>query len=120
MLAEHFYSLVFTNLFMDLISQAFSELYPEKEFGYTPVVRYSRKFTPYNARMQLRGNVLQLRLSYSWKEIDSNIVMGLAQVLMLRMFGGKKKTLSIDLYHSFLKKVPEVTEKGESDPVLGE
>ena len=105
---------------MDLISQAFSDLYPEKEFGYTPVVRYSRKFTPYNARMQLRGNVLQLRLSYSWKEIDSNIVMGLAQVLMLRMFGGKKKTLSIDLYHSFLKKVPEVTEKGESDPVLEE
>ncbi len=105
---------------MDLIAQAFSELYPEKEFTYTPVVRYSRKFTPYNARMQLRGNVLQLRLSYSWKEIDANIVAGLAQVLMLRMFGGKKKTLSMDLYHSFIKKIPDVTEKGESDPMLEE
>ena len=104
--------------FMDLITPAFSELYPEKEFAFTSRIRYSRQFKPYNARMQRRGNELQLRLSYDWKEIDSNIVQGLVQVLLLRMFGGKQKTLSIDLYHSFLKKIPEVTERGESDPLL--
>jgi len=105
---------------MDLIAQAFTQLYPDNEFNYIATVKYSGKFKPYNARVQLRNNHLQFRLSTEWKEVDEQIVIGLIQHLLLRMFGGNKKTFHIDLYHSFLKKLPTFTEAHASDPLLAE
>lgn len=103
---------------MDLVEEAFSRLYPERVFGYSADVKYSRKFKPYNARVQWRGRHIQLRLSATWKEVDAEITLGLVQVLLLRMLREQKSTFNIELYHSFIKKLPDVTPKGESDPLL--
>ncbi|MBI4153362.1 hypothetical protein HY497_02465, partial [Candidatus Woesearchaeota archaeon] len=79
---------------MEMITQSFTQLYPDKEFNYTATVKYSGQFKPYNARVQLRGNNLQFRLSNEWKEVDEQIVIGLVQHLLLRLFGGKKNTFN--------------------------
>ena len=62
--------------------------------------------------------MLTFRLSREWQTVDNDIVQGLYQTLMLKMFGGKKETFHTNLYHSFLKKVPMYTERGESDGYL--
>ncbi len=103
---------------MDIIREAFQKLYPEKEFVYTSELTYSGQFKPYNARVQWRGNHFRFRLSRTWKEVDGEITMGLLQVLLLRVLKDQKTTFNIELYHSFLKKLPAVTVKGESDAFL--
>ncbi|HLD34005.1 MAG TPA: hypothetical protein VJB66_04725 [Candidatus Nanoarchaeia archaeon] len=103
---------------MELVKQAFEELYPNKPFQYNAAVRYSGKFNPYNARIQLRNNQITFRLSREWNDVDPDIVKGLFQFLFVKLFRGKQSTFSINLYHSFLKKVPVYTERKESDDYL--
>ncbi len=105
---------------MALVAHAFTLLYPEKEFTYTAHIKYSGKFKPYNARVQLRENHLQFRLSKEWKDVDDEIVIGLIQHLLLRLLGGKQTTFNINLYHGFLKKLPSVAEADIGDPLLAE
>ena len=105
---------------MMVIQSAFTELYPQRTFNYTTEITYSGKFKPYNARVLLRSSHLRFNLSREWKTVDGEIVKGLYQVLLARLFGGKTSTFNMKLYHSFLKKLPEYTEAKESDPQLVE
>jgi len=102
------------------IQQAFTEVYPTKQFNYTTEVTFSGKFKPYNARIRLRNNHLHFSVSNEWKTVDEDITKGLVQSLLLRLFGGKQATLNIQLYNSFLKKLPSVTERKQSEPMLTE
>jgi hypothetical protein len=113
------HSFVFMRL--ALVEEAFRELYPNRQYNYVVDVKYSGKFKPFNARVQLsRFTKLQFRLSKEWKATDNEIVKGLVQVLFFRLLGGKKlkPTFNMNLYHSFLKKLPDVTERKQSVPVL--
>jgi hypothetical protein len=106
-----------------LVEEAFRELYPNRQYNYDVDVKYSGKFKPFNARVQLsRFTQLQFRLSKEWKTTDNEIVKGLVQVLFFRLFGGKKlkPTFNMNLYHSFLKKLPDVTEKVVQDLALAD
>ncbi len=107
---------------MDLIEEAYSELYPEKGFGFETSLKYSGKFSSYNAniRMVQKGFTkrLELRLSREWKGVQRDIVKGLIQSLMVRLFKGGKKTTAMDLYHIFLKNVHIAIPKDAQDPVL--
>ncbi len=103
---------------MDFLKESFARLYPGKEFNYVGKVRYSMKFKNFNANIRLRGNMLVLSLSHSWKEVGDEIKIGLAQNLMLRLLGGKKHTMNIDLYNNFIKRLPNYIEKNNIDPVL--
>lgn len=93
----------------DIIEKAFKELYPEKEFCYTPTLKYSGKFNNFNANIRLRVNTIEMKMSKEWEQISEEIQMGLIQSLLVRIFSrkGAKKVMTnnIDLYNKFLKNV---------------
>ncbi len=105
---------------MSLAEEAFKSLYPEKEFKYDSEIKYSSKFSDYNANVRRYGNVITFGLSRKWKLISREIVVGLLQDLMVRLFKDKRKTLNIDLYNNFVRSIHLSVPKTESDPILKE
>ena len=113
-------------LFMKLIEEAFTELFPEKEFSYNSRIRYSRAFKGYNANVKFyrSKNELIFSLSKNWNTVSRDIKRGLLQELMLKIFKSqgsrKKRTLSMDLYQIYLKNTHIVAEKNNINPKLQE
>ena len=104
---------------MDIIKEAFQQLYPEKEIKYNISLKYSRKFKPYNANVKRYGNNLIFNLSKDWKKISKEIQIGLIQELMVKILKEKKpKTMSMELYNAFLKNVHIAIPKTKTDEVL--
>ena len=71
---------------MNLIQQAFQELYPEKTLDYNTKIIYSGKFRPYNANATLSPTTLTIKLSKKWQNISEDIQIGLIQSLLIRFF----------------------------------
>ena len=105
---------------MSLIKDAFTRLYPDKEFDYNAKVKYSAKFNDYNANIKYTINSLSFNLSKKWKGVSREIQIGLLQSLLNRVFKTKIKTVNIDLYNIFIKRVHYTVEKTESHPILEE
>jgi hypothetical protein len=103
---------------MNIIHEAFKQLYPDKELKYNTSIKYSNKFKAYNSNVRITGNHLQFNLSKKWKEIDRNICIGLIQELLIKVFKESKKTLNIELYNSFIKKLHIAAPKTETHPIL--
>ncbi len=104
-----------------LIIEAFQELYPEKELNYNISLKYSRKFKPYNANVKRYGNNLIFNLSRDWKKISKEIQIGLIQELMAKILHEKKsKTMNMELYNTFLKKIHIAIPKTKTDEILEE
>ncbi len=103
-----------------LVKEAFEELFPQQEFNFLPKIRYSARFSGYNANIVLSRDVLTVSMSRKWKTISKDIQKGIIQDLMVKLFKSKKKTLEIDLYHSFLKNVHHTIPKTKTHPVLAE
>ncbi len=105
--------------FENLITESLVELSLPDE---TYVVRlsYSARFKGYNGTISLRGHQLTLRLSKKWKGVSADIQKGIIQELLCKLFKIKKKTTSIDLYHSFLKNVHHSIIKTHTEPALEE
>ncbi len=104
---------------MQLIKEAFEKLYPDKEFNYSVKLKYSSRFKPYNANVRHYKNNLEFSLSRQWKHISKDIVVGLIQSLLLKVFNDKKNTINIDLYNSFIRNLHISIPKQKSDPILG-
>lgn len=103
----------------DLITQAFTEIYPDKEFVYTPKITFSRRFSQYNASIMRRGSFLEIRASAAWKTVNNDIFRGLVQTLLVKLFGQPKaQTYAIDLYNRFLKNVHVSIPKTAADKDL--
>lgn len=102
---------------MGFVEESFKLIYPDKNFNYDVSLRYSGRFKPYNANIMLRGNNLILNLSREWKEISDDIRIGLIQTLLLKIFKGKKQTMNIDLYNSFIRKLHLAIPKTATEPV---
>jgi len=105
---------------MEIIKEAFSRLYPGKDFDYDCSVRYSGKYGAYNAGIRKSSGRMELSLSKKWKDIDEEILIGLAQSLLLKLFNDKKKTMNVDLYNNFVRNLHLAAEKNETEPVLEE
>ncbi|MFC1801649.1 SprT-like domain-containing protein [Nanoarchaeota archaeon] len=105
---------------MNIIEEAFRKLYPNRQFNYTCSLKYSGRFSPYNANIQYAYGHLQLKLSKEWKKIGREIKIGLIQSLMAKLWKTKQSTLNIDFYNNFIKKIHLITAKVESDPRLEE
>ena len=103
---------------MDIIQEAFSKLYPEKEFGYNYKIKYSWKFKDFNANVKKYYDNLEFSLSRKWKSIDKDIKLGLIQDLMNKILKTKVKTQNIELYNIFIKKLHLTIPKTKTDPVL--
>ncbi|MFO8016688.1 MAG: hypothetical protein R6U32_06285 [Candidatus Woesearchaeota archaeon] len=118
---------------MDMIQEAFTRLYPDREFNYSARIRYTDRFKDYGANIKLRGNELEFGLSRKWKTVSREIRIGLLQELMLKLFSrgsksGRRKrdggkdidTMHIDLYNSFVRNLHIAAPKDKSHPMLEE
>lgn len=103
---------------MNLIEQAFQELYPEKTLDYNTKLVYSGQFKPYNANASLSPTTLTIKLSKQWKKISPDIQIGLIQSLLIKFFKNRKQTFNIDLYNNFIKNIHIAVPKTKSDPIL--
>ena len=105
----------------DLIKESFVQLYPEKNFNYSPKISYSNKFSKYNASIIRRGYSLEIRASGAWKEISNDIFIGLVQTLLIKLFGQPvSQTYAMDMYSRFIKNIHISIPKIETDKVLEE
>ncbi len=105
---------------MNLIIESFKRLFPDKQFNYTPKIKYSKAFKGYNANIKLYNQILELRLSYQWKPINKEIQIGLIQSLLLKLFKTKKQSNNVDFYNNFIKNVHIAIPKVNIDPTLQE
>jgi hypothetical protein len=99
---------------------AYSRLYPGKNFEYTASINFSRKFKPYNANVRMRGRNMEFNLSKEWDKVNEEILIGLIQSLLLKIFKDRRTTTNIDLYNLFIKKLHISIPKTEIDPGLEE
>lgn len=109
---------------MDIIEESFRTLYPDRTYDFDGKIKYSGKFSAFNANVKLRGKSLTFCMSRNWREVSTEIKSGLIQTLMLKLFskGDKQKvrTTNIDLYNMFLKNVHLSIAKNDVDPLLSE
>ncbi len=105
---------------MNLIQESYTRLFPEKDIPYVTAMEYNRRLSDFNANISLRGNLLRIHLNLQWKDIDDEIKIGLIQHLLLKLLKKKVHTPNIDLYNNFVKKIPILTPKTKTHPVLEE
>jgi len=105
---------------MDLVQQAFAKLWPEKQCNYSTQVKYSGKFSGYNANVKLYNNLLTVNLSKQWRQVSKEIKLGLIQELLVKILKQKTHTLEMDLYNNFLKNVHIAVPKTKTHPILQE
>ncbi len=105
---------------MHLIQESFQRLFPEKEFTYEAKLNYNLRLSDFNSNIRYRGNQLEVNLNLQWKDIDNEIKIGMIQTLLLKLLKAKKNTPNIELYHNFIKNIPTLTPKTESDLVLND
>lgn len=101
-----------------MIEKAFSQLYPNKPFPYQAEIKYSKRFTPFNANIRKQGNKLTLNASANWKDVGEEIQLGLIQTLLMKLFGEKRETLQTQLYINFIRNVSDYTPSTQVDPIL--
>lgn len=106
----------------EIIKEAFEKLYPEKEFNYSAVLKYSGKFRGYNARVQLNkfSNELTFNLSSKWKTVNKQIQLGLIQSLLVKILKLPAQSIEIELYELFLKALSDSLPRNTTHPLLEE
>ncbi len=107
---------------MDMIQEAFKGMYPDKEMKYDYSIKYSRRFRGYNANVKIDNwkKKLTFNLSRKWKEVSRDIRMGLIQELMVKIFKKKAKTINMDFYNNFMKRVHLAVPKTKTNRILQE
>lgn len=104
---------------MNIAEKAFSALYPRRDMSkYKFNVKYSGKFSPYNANVKYLNNKYDFNLSKKWRYVSEEMKIGLIQHLLQKIFKTNIKTLNQDLYDGFLKNVHISVPKDNIDPYL--
>lgn len=103
-----------------LIKKSYKELYPDKDPDINAKLKFSKAFKGYNANVKYSKKYMEFRLSHLWKEVSDEIKIGLLQTLFNKIYNTNIKTINIDLYNIFLKKIPTVTPKTKTNPILEE
>ncbi len=105
-----------------IVERSFQALFPHKDWKYCAEVSYSNKFRPYNAYIRMRATQITFALSKSWREVALDIQIGLLQTLMAKLWkkDSASRTINMDMYESFMKKIGEFTPKDNVDPLLKE
>ena len=107
-----------------ILEKAFTSLFPNKKI---PVltVRYSGRFSSYNGNVSIRKEFrtitkLEFSLSKEFTNCEEDIVIGIIQYLLNKVYASNIKTIEQDLYHSFIKNLTRYAKRVESDPLLFE
>lgn len=103
---------------MNVIEQAYKELYPDKHINKELLLKYSGKFKGYNANIKMNAASVTVNLSKQWRGVSKEIQKGLVQELFVRLFKTKKQTLEMELYHNFIKSLPTVAPRTHNHPIL--
>ncbi len=99
--------------------RAYEELY-NKPSPYTISVRYSKAFKGYNGNVRFDGKEIAFRISHPWKTVSDDMVVGLLQTLLNKLFKTKIRTMEIDMYSIFMKKLHLTIPVTVEDPILKE
>jgi hypothetical protein len=105
---------------MNILEQAYQEIYPEKSEQRELILQYSGKFKGYNANIRMNRETITVNASKKWKGVSPDIQKGLYQELLVRLFKTKRPTINIDLYHHFIRSLSSVAPKTHTHPVLEE
>jgi len=103
---------------MNLTEVAYRRLFPDKEAQYSFRLKYSGRFSGFNGNIQKANNEITARLSRQWKQVSSDIQIGIIQELLVKLLKVKKHTVEMDLYSNFIRSVHEDIPKTEQEPVL--
>jgi hypothetical protein len=104
---------------MKFVEKAFNELWPDEELRHDITVKYSGRFSDYNANVTYTPWKMNLRLSKTWRGVDEDIRIGLVQSLLIKVFRSSRyksynKDNKMVLYEMFLKNVGSVAPRKES------
>jgi hypothetical protein len=102
---------------MDIVREAYFTLMKE-DLKYSSSIKYSGRFKDYNAYIRKYYDTIEFNLSKKWKTVDKEIVMGLLQSLMVKLFKKKTTTINIDLYNNFIKHLHLSIPKNNINPYL--
>ncbi|MBI4144526.1 SprT-like domain-containing protein [Candidatus Woesearchaeota archaeon] len=103
---------------MNILYEAYWLLW--NNVSYETQVRYSGHFKGLNASITKKGNMITLNLSKKWKQIEKDIQIGLAQVLLCKLLKKKERSQYIELYHYFMKSIHIAIPKTKTEPILEE
>ncbi len=103
---------------MNLAERAFVSLFPDKSPDRRMVVRYSRRFSSFNANVRYSRDEMVFSLSDSWREVSEDIQQGLIEVLLSKVYKVNKRTINQDLYHSFMRNLSKFQVPDRQDPFL--
>lgn len=103
---------------MNIVEEAFKELYPQRELSKNFEIKYSGRFKGYNANIRANSNSIVVSASAEWRTVSKEIKKGLIQELLVRVHNDKKHTLAMDLYTSFIKNMSKVATRKISEPFL--
>ena len=98
--------------------KAYIELFGQQDCPYKIELKYSGKFSGYNANVKMQGKKISFNLSSAWKGVDEEIQIGLLQSLLCKIFKKKTETMNIKLYHGFLKNIHVALPKKDCEPEL--
>jgi hypothetical protein len=90
---------------MNLAEEAHHIFFPGKREDREITLKYSGKYKGYNASVRHTNKKIVFGLSKEWKEVDEDIQLGLLHLLYLRMYKLRGKSIQLDLYNSFMKRV---------------
>ena len=104
---------------MNIAERAYKAIYPNREEKRKLSVKYSAKFKPFNANAKYDSQKIIFSLSKNWEEFSEDIRIGLIQHLLTRVINKEyKETFELDLYHKFIKNLPNYSKINQSDPEL--
>jgi predicted metal-dependent hydrolase len=102
----------------NILHEAYELLFPESEQRLVFDVVYTGRVRDFGAFINMRGDVITLKISKKFRGVAKEIQIGIAQELLCRLFKKKKKTLFMDLYNNFVRNLHKVVPKDKNDPVL--
>jgi hypothetical protein len=101
-----------------LVERAYKEVFGDENTKYNFELKYSRRFSDFNANVKRKGNKISFSLCDRWKDIDIDIQIGLISELFAKLFGKKVMTTKIELYNIFKKNMHICARRIESEPSL--
>ncbi len=102
----------------NLAEKSIRELFPEKKEKRRIKLKYSNRFSEYNANVKYNNEEIIFSLSKKWDEVSPEIQQGLIEHLLCKMYGEKKKSIKQDLYRSFMKNLSEYSRVKEQEEYL--
>jgi len=107
---------------MSLVQEAYGRLYPESNYPFTASIKYSNRFSDFNANVKKLNNNLEFNLSKKWKGVNNEILIGLIQELLIKILNKKdgKNSSNIQLYNNFIRNLHISASKDEIEPVISE